>query len=124
MKTTIGNIMNQRALNMSLCISNMMRLQNVSTRTYMGREVYRAHSCLKVLRILMNQRKASTEDATLIAENVHARICRVVPCECESDGAVLVLFPPRPLDTRKWCTAFAFVFAMPDEKGAIATRTQ
>ena len=53
-KVTIGYSMNQSALNMSLWISNMMRLQGVSI-LFPQQWVNCAYSCLKLLRILMNQ---------------------------------------------------------------------
>lgn len=61
-------------------------------------------------------------DATLMAEKVHARIWSIFPCDGDRDGAVLVLFPPRPLDFSWSCTVCAC--AMPNEKGGIAVPTR
>lgn len=51
-----------------------MRLRNISVLRYLY--LFPTYSCLKLLRILTNQQKASMADATLIVANVNARHCR------------------------------------------------
>jgi hypothetical protein len=56
------------------------------------------------------------EEATLIVAKVSARHCKVFPWDGVMVGAVLVLFPDRPLDSRR---SSDIAFAMCVESGAM-----